>query len=87
MKENGGGQDKQASEITNFIDKAPKIDNLHYLTYVDGIYFNQFDTNATAKTLQQYTDIISILSKFKNNYFVNSYAFNILIMDYICMYK
>lgn len=83
MKENGGGQDKQASEITDFIDKVPEIDNLHYLTYVDGIYFNQFDKNATAKTLQQYTDIISVLAKFKSNYFVNSYSFNLLITDYI----
>lgn len=83
MKENGGGQDKQASEITDFIDRNPELTNLHYITYVDGIYFNQLDKNATAKTLQQYTDIISVLAKYKNNYFVNSYAFNLLISDFV----
>ena len=83
MKENGGGQDKQASEITDFIDRNPEFPNLHYVTYVDGIYFNQLDKNATAKTLQQYTDIISVLIKYNTNYFVNSYAFNLLISDYI----
>lgn len=83
MKENGGGQDKQASEITDFIDRKPEFSNLHYVTYVDGIYFNQLDKNATAKTLQQYTDIISVLAKYRTNYFVNSYSFNLLISDYI----
>lgn len=83
MKENGGGQDKQASEITDFINRVPELSSLHYVTYVDGIYFNQLDNNATAKTLQQYNDIISVLSKFKTNYFVNSFAFNILISDFI----
>lgn len=83
MKENGGGQDKQASEITNFIDRFPEFTTLHYVTYVDGIYFNQLDKNATAKTLQQYTDIISVLSKYRTNYFVNSFAFNLLISNFI----
>ena len=81
MKENGGGQDKQASEITDFIFRNPEFDHLHYVTFIDGIYFNQIDKNAHAKTLQQYTDIISALAKFKSNYFVNSYAFKRLLQD------
>lgn len=82
MKENGGGQDKQTLEITDFIDKEPEFKNLHYITYIDGIYFNQIDKNATAKTLQQYTDIVSVLAKRKENYFVNSFSFKKLIEDY-----
>lgn len=81
MKENGGGQDKQTIEITDFISKKPSIDNLHYVTFIDGIYFNQIDSNAHAKTLQQYKDITCALSKYKNNYFVNSFAFNKLLSD------
>jgi len=83
MKENGGGQDKQTVEITDFISRDPEFTNLHYVTFVDGIYFNQIDKNATAKTLQQYTDIVSALAKYKSNYFVNSYGFKKLINDYL----
>lgn len=83
MKENGGGQDKQTSEITNFIDNIPSLPNMHYVTYVDGIYFNQLNNDAKAKTLEQYKDIISVLSKNKSNYFVNTFAFNLLISDFI----
>lgn len=81
MKENGGGQDKQASEIIDFIFRNPEFEHLHYVTFIDGIYFNQIDKNAHAKTLQQYTDIISALSKFKSNYFVNTYAFKKMLND------
>lgn len=81
MKENGGGQDKQTSEITNFIYRNPEFERLHYVTFMDGIYFNQIDSNATAKTLQQYTDIVGALSKYKTNYFVNSFAFKKLLED------
>lgn len=83
MKENGGGQDKQTSEIIDFIDKKPEFDGLHYITFVDGIYFNQLDKNAKAKTLNQYTDINLVLNNNKENYFVNSYSFNLLMMDYV----
>ncbi len=83
MKENGGGQDKQTVEITDFISRTPEFEYLHYVTFIDGIYFNQIDKNATAKTLQQYTDIIGALAKYKSNYFVNSFGFKKLISDYL----
>lgn len=83
MKENGGGQDKQTVEITDFISRSPEFDNLHYVTFIDGIYFNQIDKNASAKTLQQYTDIVGALAKYKSNYFVNSFGFKKLINDYL----
>lgn len=83
MKENGGGQDKQTVEITDFVSRKPEFERLHYVTFVDGIYFNKIDKNATAKTVQQYTDIISSLAKYKSNYFVNSYGFKKLIHDFI----
>ncbi len=83
MKENGGGQDKQTVEITDFISRTPEFEGLHYVTFIDGIYFNQIDKNATAKTLQQYTDIIGALAKYKSNYFVNSFGFKKLISDYL----
>lgn len=83
MKEIGGGQDKQTVEITDFISKNPEFEDLHYVTFIDGIYFNQIDKSSTSKTLQQYTDIITSLTKYKSNYFVNSYGFKSLIQDFI----
>ena len=79
MKENGGGQDKQTTEITEFVNKKPEFKNLHYITFINGVYFNQFKPGANAKTMQQYTDIVSVLAKHKENYFVNTFAFNELI--------
>lgn len=86
MKEKGGGQDKQTEEITDFINRKPELNDLHYITFVDGVFFNQIDKNAKAKTHQQYNDIISCLKKY-NNYFVNSYGFTKLINDYYLDYK
>lgn len=85
MKENGGGQDKQTREITDFITKEPEFKNLHYITFIDGVYFNQIDENAQAKPLQQYHDIINTLKLRKENYFVNSFAFKKLIEDYFIL--
>lgn len=73
MKETGGGQDKQTLEITDFIDRQPEFKKLHYITFLDGIYFNNIDNNSAGKTSQQYNDIVSALYKFPDNFFVNSY--------------
>lgn len=82
MKETGGGQDKQTLEITDFINKTPEFNGLHYITFMDGIYFNGINENAVGKQLAQYRDIISALKqKNRQNYFVNTYGFNLLIDD------
>ncbi len=82
MKEIGGGQDKQTLEITDFINRKPEFDGLHYITYMDGVYFNGINANATGKQLSQYKDIVSALKNHDGqNYFVNTYGFNLLIDD------
>ena len=86
MKESGGGQDKQTLEITEFIDRKPEFEGLHYITFVDGIYFNRMSETATAKTHSQYQDIIKVLSEYPENYFVNSFAFEQLMKDCYSVY-
>ncbi len=81
MKEDGGGQDKQAREITDFIYREPEFRGLHYVTYMDGVYFNSLNEHASAKKRQQYDDVVQALNHFEMNYFVNEYAFNELMQD------
>ncbi len=81
MKEDGGGQDKQTLEITDFISQQPAFDNLHYITYIDGEYFATLCDEATSKKHDQYEDILHTLENNPNNYFVNGGAFERLIRD------
>lgn len=79
MKENGGGQDKQISEILDFIRFSEASNNIHYVTYLDGIFSNKLFPKAKAKTLTQYNQVVEVLGLNPNNYFVNTFAFAALI--------
>lgn len=83
MKESGGGQDKQMSEIINFISYKDK--NICYVSFLDGIYFNVLaDKNITAgKPFEQRKSIINNLKTYKENYFVNTKGFVELIKSLI----
>ncbi len=81
MKEDGGGQDKQTNEITDFIFKKPEFEDLHYVTYIEGIYFNGINEKAHAKKGDQYKDIVGALTSYPENYFVNQAGFEKLILD------
>lgn len=83
MKEDGGGQDKQTVEITDFIRYKEDNTKVHYVTFVDGIYANKLIPSATSKTLSQYTDVVTALAKNKANYFTNSFGFSELIQDFL----
>jgi len=83
MKEDGGGQDKQTVEITDFIKYEESNPLIHFVTFVDGIYANKLIPSATSKTLSQYTDVVSALAKNKSNYFTNSFGFMELIQNFI----
>lgn len=76
VKEGGGGQNKQISEIINFIKQNEGNGNVIYVSFLDGIYFNAFRKNKTGKILVQYNQIIQSLEKNKNNYFLNTAGFN-----------
>ena len=75
MKESGGGQDKQMSEIINFISYQDK--GVHYVSFLDGIYFNLLaDKNIrSGKSYTQRMNIFDNLKNNKQNYFVNTNGF------------
>ena len=74
MKESGGAQDKQVVEIIEFIAYSETSDNIHYVTFMDGIYFNRYASKSIKrnKTGAQKDSIVKNLQKNKSNFFVNT---------------
>lgn len=90
IKESGGAQDKQIVEIIEFIKYSENIDNIHYVSFLDGIYFNKFLDlkDEENKVLSQIRDIENALKYNKNNFFVNTYGVKLLIEDALkCLRK
>lgn len=78
MKGAGGGQDKQLVEIINFIRYAERRKNVHYLTYLDGEYFEMLFAEKRSKKIQtQCEDIVACLKNCPQNYFVNPAGFDV----------
>jgi len=75
MKESGGGQDKQMSEIIDFI--SYNDNNVSYVSFLDGIYFNLLANKSIklSKTQSQRESIYNNLKSNKQNYFVNTKGF------------
>jgi Holliday junction resolvase len=84
-KESGRAQDKQIVEIIEFIKYSENVDNIHYVSFLDGIYFNKFislkDKDNKNKVLSQIRDIENALKYNKNNFFINTYGLKLLIED------
>lgn len=83
MKESGGGQDKQMSEIINFISYSDS--GVHYIAFLDGVYFNLLADEKIkfGKPYEQKNAIYNNLKKEKQNFFVNTYGFNELIESFL----
>ncbi len=84
MKEGGGGQDKQINEIISFVSFSERDTNIHYISFLDGTYFNLFadDTHCKeGKISNQYKHIEKYLAKNKQNYFVNTEGFKKLLEE------
>lgn len=83
-KELGGGQDKQMTEIIDFIGYDER--GIHYVSYLDGVLFNDLkDPRDTNKIYRDKMHILNNLEHNKYNYFVNNYGFKKLISSIIEM--
>lgn len=81
MKGSGGGQDKQLVEIINFIRYEEGRENIHYLAYLDGEYFEMlFEPKSADKIKRQINDIRWCLVNCPKNYFVNPSGFEKLLL-------
>jgi len=83
VKESGGGQDKQIVEVIEFIRYSEEDDNIHYLSFMDGVYFNNFIwvKNYNSKVGRQKRAIEKYLDENKNNFFVNTAGLTTLLKD------
>ena len=83
MKEGGGGQDKQINEIISFIILTVTNKKIHYISFLDGIYFNLFanKTLNKEKILNQLNNIKHNLKNNKQNYFLNTVGFKKLLEE------
>jgi len=83
IKESGGAQDKQILELIEFIKYSEDNDNIHYVSFMDGVYFNNFIwvKNNNSKVMKQKNDIEELLNNNKNNFFVNTAGLKALLED------
>lgn len=82
MKEGGGGQNKQVNEVIDFINFSEANENIHYVSFLDGLYFNLFADDRYLKKGKIYDQLRGIkkaLLQNKGNYFVNTAGFKKLI--------
>lgn len=87
LKEPGGEQNKSMSELIDFIKQQEENPYIHYVSFLDGIYFNllinppKSKRKKESKILQQRIDIERALNTFKNNFFVNTEGLKCLLKD------
>lgn len=74
IKEAGGSQDKQISELIDFVRQSePHHSPVRYVAFLDGAYFNIIaDARGDTKATRQRREIEEVLRQQKRNYFVNT---------------
>ncbi len=88
IKETGGGQDKQIYEIIEFIKYSENSNFIHYLSFMDGTYFNKFiraNFKSKSKINKQKRDIERYLKNNPNNFFVNTAGLKEIFKDLLKM--
>lgn len=84
IKESGGAQDKQIVETIEFIKYSENSKFIHYLSFMDGVYFNNFiwtpPENST-KINRQKEDIEKYLKNNPSNFFVNTAGLKKIFKD------
>ena len=84
LKESGGAQDKQVRELIEFISQSENNRNIHYVSFMDGIYFNNFINPQPNTSYARFKrDIEKALNTYKQNFFVNTAGLIQLILDII----
>lgn len=80
-KEGGGGQNGQLSEIISFIQSTEHDESIHFVSFLDGIYFNELVNVASVKSkvFRQLEQIKQALETHERNYFLNTEGFNYLL--------
>jgi len=75
IKESGGAQDKQIVELIEFIRYSEELENVHYVSFMDSVYFNNFSwakEGDETKVNKQKKAIEEHLTNNPKNFFVNT---------------
>ena len=79
LKEAGGGQDKQVGELIDFIKQSHDPPCVHYVSYLDGAYFNALmippNRRGETKLNTQQRHVVEALTRSPQNAFVNTAGF------------
>ncbi len=82
INETGGAQDKQIAELISFVNQREPSQNIHYVAFLDGLYFSCFiNPPKGSKVSQQKEDIENCLKRNHSNFFVNTARFVNLLQD------
>ena len=82
MKETGGTQNSKVVELIDFIIYSEESNKIHYITFIDGIFFNRFsDKLITGKTKSHKESIEKTLKNNNNNFFVNTAGLKSILKD------
>lgn len=82
INETGGAQDKQIAELISFVNQREPSQNIHYVAFLDGLYFSCFiNPPKGSKVSQQKEDIENCLKRNHSNFFVNTAGFVNLLQD------
>jgi len=86
LKEGGGEQNKSVGELIGFVRQAENINNIHYIGFMDGVYFNLFISPRESEQKEdvikrQLTDIRNTIKENENNFIVNTKGFELLLGD------
>ncbi len=82
IKEAGGAQDKQIVETIEFIKYVENSKFIHYISFMDGVYFNNFILiPPSEKVINQRRDIEKHLKDNPTNFFVNTAGLEEIFRD------
>jgi hypothetical protein len=89
LKEGGGTQNKSVLELIDFLRETEDFDSVHYVGFMDGVYFNLLISPPDSKekkkdknkVMSQLTSIENILTQNKNNFVVNTGGLESLFKD------
>lgn len=83
LNTNGGGQDKQISELIELLTLKENNNNIFYLSFLDGNYSNILlsDKGTGDKINEQRVQIKKFLQKNKNNFWLNTAGFSSLFKN------
>lgn len=83
IKEARGAQDKQVTEVIDFIKNSEEDESICYVSFMDGTYFNKFvqPSPRADKVKEQKEAIERHLAENKSNFFVNTAGMMALLED------